>query len=239
MKMAKIYGANTEAGRQLQKQREAEQQAKIRRAKIVNRVVIIGCAVICVAVILLNIFVSKPATEENIKSTENAVAAAQKKRDDIKERVDTGADIEYIDPAMGNAGKTVKEICDLQNKLAEYDYESTFSGNSISKDYGDILLQYSGLTGGSKDVWTHAMSEEQIRALKNEKGDDITSQGCPYVWVCDNDFTYEGSSLTVVFLCYEKSDTEHDKLLSLVSGKYDEQTHTVTDIVQIRYNADL
>ena len=237
--MAKVYGANTKAGRQLQEQREAEQREKIRKIKVINKAVIIGCAMVSAAVILADVFIIKPATEDSIEATEKTITVTQKKRDDIKQRVDTGADIKYIDPAIGNAGETVKKICELQNKLAEWDYEATFNKMGISKDYGDTLLEYSDLTSGSKDVWTHDMSEEHIRILKNDKNNKVTVlSGCPYVWTCDCNFTYEGSSLTVVFLCYDKSDTEHKNPLSLVSGKYDEQTHTVTDIVQIKYYED-
>ena len=133
----------------------------------------------------------------------------------------------YIDPVTNNVHEAAATVCELQNKLSEYYYVTQKGNKKIEKVYGDALLSYGNYVSNMKrDIWADRFIDRYIKTTD-------TADEVPYIWVCDSDFTYEGSKTSVSWVCYDKSDTNKRNILSVVYADYDATTGIFTNVFQV------
>lgn len=223
--MGRHYGSDTKTSIELQKAKDA---AKVRHdlfRKIINAVVPVVCISFLVFLIIFNIKVVCPDAE---KQTEEATKQIESLRAEIKTIMeDKDINKIYIDPVTNNVHEAAATVCELQNKLSEYYYVTQKGNKKIEKVYGDALLSYGNYVSNMKrDIWADRFIDRYIKTTD-------TADEAPYIWVCDSDFTYEGSKTSVSWVCYDKSDTNKRNILSVVYADYDATTGIFTNVFQV------
>ena len=223
MQMARHYGADTQTSKELQHKRESSAERKRKFLKIANIAVPIVSLCLLVSFIVFSFKVTIPETSDKIDATKSQIDEVIR---EISEIDNSDDNIVYVDPITNNAASAVKSVCDLQNQLSEYYYAAALDESGISKSYGSILLSYNNYVNNMKGVvWSDRFSDRYI-SLKNN------SEVCPYVWVCDSDFIYQGNKTTVSWILYARSDENRKQPLSMVFADYDNTSGVFTNLRQ-------
>lgn len=206
--MARQFGRDSDEAIKVRKLLEEEQAKKNSLMKKVR--LGIGCAlcVIFLASLAANISHISSTSSDTSKVREDIERAYQSYEEKLAEIDDTPKQIIEDDPIVNNATAKCEALCKLQNELRRVSDEEAALNLGITVEHQKLL----------QDLENYNLGQ----------GNDVTWSDYGR-WYFDSTYDYEGTSLDVLWICYDTADTSHKYPLCIATATYDSETDMIND----------
>ncbi len=161
---------------------------------------------------------NKLLDEANTKYDETYVDWSNLKQQ-IEADGESGQVVEEIDAVINSAKEDGKKVCDLQNKLIEYNI----------KEVNDF-----DLSEGHKQ----ALTDLRNMLPSSSTTDDTARSSWSYIgtWQFENTYDFTGTTVPVVWTCYANDSNNNKRLVAVTTAKYNATDKLFYDVT-VRYTS--
>lgn len=226
--MGRQYGTRSISSEEAHAFVEAEKkEAEAKRLKT-EKCIAIGAVALGVVFLGIGIF-TKVTGPAKIAELDAQIAANNETLTEKQEFIESGGNIQYVDPVMSSAKEAGEQICRLQNELITFDTAHWINLRSMQS--ADARLDFTDEHKACLQefqTWISTENTASIAAAKTASG--IWSYYGR--WEFYDVFDYEGDELNVVWLCYDTADVDKSQPLAFVTGTYSAYQNKVYNLVR-------